>query len=71
IEGEPVTLIDHGRIDEQARKRNKISKADLREALREQGVDGEAKAENVKSMMLEPSGKLSVVKVDPCKPDRD
>jgi uncharacterized membrane protein YcaP (DUF421 family) len=71
VEGGPVTLIDHGRIDHKTRRRNKISEADLREALREQGVDGEAKASNVKSMTLEPSGKLSVVKVDPCKPDRD
>jgi uncharacterized membrane protein YcaP (DUF421 family) len=53
------------------RKRNKISNADLREALREHGIDGEAKAENVKAMMLEPSGKLSVVKIDPCKKDID
>jgi uncharacterized membrane protein YcaP (DUF421 family) len=40
-----LTLIDHGRIDHRARKRSKISEADLREALREHGVDGEAKAE--------------------------
>jgi uncharacterized membrane protein YcaP (DUF421 family) len=71
IEGNSVLLIDHGRIDHRARKRNKISEADLREALREQGIDGELKASNVKSMTLEPSGKLSVVKVDPCRPDLD
>jgi uncharacterized membrane protein YcaP (DUF421 family) len=71
VEGAPVILIDHGRIDHDARKRQKISEADLREALREHGIDGEAKAANVKAMTLEPSGKLSVVKVDPCKPDRD
>jgi uncharacterized membrane protein YcaP (DUF421 family) len=69
VEGEAITLIDHGRIDHVTRKRNKISEADIREALREQGIDGEAKAANVKRMTLEPSGKLSVVKVDPCKPD--
>ncbi|MGN6515081.1 MAG: DUF421 domain-containing protein, partial [Rhizomicrobium sp.] len=71
FEGEATTLIDHGRIDHRARKRNKISEADLREALREHGIDGEAKTENVKRMMLEPSGKLSIVKIDPCKADRD
>jgi uncharacterized membrane protein YcaP (DUF421 family) len=71
VEGESVRLIDHGQIDHQVRKRNKISEADLREALREQGIDGEAKASNVKSMTLEPSGKLSVIKVEPCKPDFD
>jgi uncharacterized membrane protein YcaP (DUF421 family) len=71
VEGEAVTLIDHGRIDHYARKRSRISEADLREALREHGIDGETKADNVKAMRLEPSGKLSVVKVDPCEQDRD
>jgi uncharacterized membrane protein YcaP (DUF421 family) len=70
IEGKAVTLIDHGRIDQQARKRNMISDADLREALRMEGIDGEAHIDNVKVMTLEPSGKLSVVKVEPCRPDR-
>jgi uncharacterized membrane protein YcaP (DUF421 family) len=69
VEGKAFTLIDNGRIDHAARKRCKISEADLREALREHGIDGEAKADNVKRMTLEPSGKLSVVKVEPCKPD--
>ena len=71
FEGKAATLIDHGHIDHAARKRNKISEADLREALREHGVDGEAKADNVKRMTLEPSGRLSVVKVEPCRQDRD
>jgi uncharacterized membrane protein YcaP (DUF421 family) len=71
VEGEAITLIDHGRIDHVARKRNKISEADIREALREQGIDGENKSANVKRMTLEPSGKLSVVKIDPCKADHD
>ncbi|HEX3809555.1 MAG TPA: YetF domain-containing protein [Rhizomicrobium sp.] len=71
FEGKAVTLIDHGRIDHRTRKRERISEADLREALREQGIDGEAHAGNVKAMTLEPSGKLSVVKIDPCKPDLD
>jgi uncharacterized membrane protein YcaP (DUF421 family) len=70
IEGEPVTLVDHGRIDQRARKKNMISEADLREALRQEGIDGEAHIENVKTMTLEPSGHLSVVKVNPCKPDQ-
>lgn len=71
FEGKAVTLIDHGRIDHRARKHNKISEGDLREALREHGIDGEGKASNVKLMTLEPSGKLSIVKIDPCKPDHD
>lgn len=69
LEGEAVTVIDHGRINHEARKRHKISQADLREALRLEGIDGERHADNVKLMTLEPSGKLSVVKIDPCKPD--
>lgn len=69
VEGRAVTLIDHGRVDHGARKRVKISDADLREALREHGIDGQAAAENVKRMTLEPSGKLSVVKINPCRPD--
>jgi uncharacterized membrane protein YcaP (DUF421 family) len=71
FEGKAVMLIDHGRIDHRMRMHSKISEADLREALREHGIDGEAKADNVKRMMLEPSGKLSVVKFEPCKPDLD
>jgi uncharacterized membrane protein YcaP (DUF421 family) len=71
VEGEAITLIDHGRIDHRARKRNRISEADLREALRQKGIDGESHIDNVKAMTLEPSGKLSVIKVDPCKADCD
>jgi len=70
FEGAAVTLIDRGRIDHQMRKRHMISEADMREALRQEGVDGEAHVDNVKAMTLEPSGKLSVIKFDPCKPDR-
>jgi uncharacterized membrane protein YcaP (DUF421 family) len=70
IEGQASVLIDHGRIDHRARKRSMISEADLREALRQEGIDGEAHIGNVKVMMLEPSGKLSVIKVEPCKQDR-
>ena len=71
VEGEPVTLIDHGHIDHLARKHNMISEADLLEALRQQGVDGESHLSNVKTVTLEPSGKLSVIKVDPCEPDHN
>jgi uncharacterized membrane protein YcaP (DUF421 family) len=71
FEGKAVRLIDHGRIDHRTRKRERISDADMQEALREQGIDGESHVKNVKAMTLEPSGKLSVVKIDPCKPDLD
>lgn len=69
IEGRAVVLIDHGHVDHRARTSNKISESDLHEALRQQGIDGEAHLDNVKVMMLEPSGHLSIVKVEPCKPD--
>ena len=68
-EQSPSTLINHGRIDHKVRKRNMISLADLHEALRQHDVDGEAHVDNVKVMTLEPSGKLSVVKIDPCRQD--
>lgn len=71
IEGQPVQLIDHGAIDEATRKANMISEADVREALRQHGIDGEAHAGNVKRMTLEPSGKISVIKRDPCEKDLD
>ncbi|HVV28286.1 MAG TPA: YetF domain-containing protein [Rhizomicrobium sp.] len=69
VEGGTVTLIDHGRVDHAARRAYMISEADLAEALRQEGVDGFAGAGNVKVTTLEPSGKISVVKRDPCKPD--
>jgi uncharacterized membrane protein YcaP (DUF421 family) len=62
VEGEPVTLIEQGRIDHEARKNAMISECDLSEALRQEGIDGEAEADGVKRMTLEPSGKISVVK---------
>jgi uncharacterized membrane protein YcaP (DUF421 family) len=70
VEGKAVMLVDHGKLDHQARMRNMISASDLREALRQEGIDGEEHLDNVKAMCLEPSGHLSVVKIDPCKPDR-
>lgn len=71
IEGHSVQLMDHGEIDDAARKANKISLADLNEALRQHGIDGEPKAANVKSMTLEPSGRINVIKHDPCEKDPD
>jgi uncharacterized membrane protein YcaP (DUF421 family) len=69
VEGREFRLVDHGSIDHETRRRCKISQADLREALRQEGIDGEAHIENVKTMTLEPSGHLSVTKIEPCKPD--
>lgn len=69
IEGEPVVLMDHGRIDPAACLRHMISESDLAEALRQQGIADVGHAENVKLMTLEPSGRISVIKNDPCTPD--
>lgn len=64
IEGPSVVLVENGLIDHEARKGAMISESDLDEALRQQGIDGEAEVRKVKLMTLEPSGKISVVKRD-------
>jgi uncharacterized membrane protein YcaP (DUF421 family) len=69
VEGVSVDLVDHGEIDHKARKRHMVSQSDLREALRQHGIDGEAHVGNAKRVTLEPSGKISVIKIDPAKPD--
>lgn len=69
LEGEAVTLADHGHIDHRTRKTYMISKNDLEAALRQEGVDGEEGLQNVKAVRLETSGKISVIKREPCKPD--
>lgn len=69
LEGTPVILAAHGRIDQRARLKHMISENDLNAALREKGVDGETAMENVKLVKLETNGGISVVKHWPCKPD--
>lgn len=68
-EGEAVVLVDHGRIDDETRKRNMIALADLHQAMREEGLDWPKGLANVKRMTLEINGKISVVKHEPCRPD--
>jgi len=62
IEGRSVSLLRDGHLDEEARLGCKISHADLVEALREKGVDGLKELQRVKTLQLEPSGKISVIK---------
>jgi uncharacterized membrane protein YcaP (DUF421 family) len=69
VEGKPVVLIDHGRVDENARKRHMIALGDLQQALRQDGLDWPKGLENVKRVTLEANGKLSVIKHEPCRPD--
>lgn len=64
IEGGPVLLARDGQIDEASRLRSKISLADLAELLREHGLDGFSDLTKVRKLVLEPSGKISVIRGD-------
>src|SRR6185312_1846136 len=71
VEGMPVLLVDHGRIDEEARKKHMIGLTDLKQAMREDGLDWPKGLENVKRATLEANGKISMVKHEPCRQDPD
>jgi uncharacterized membrane protein YcaP (DUF421 family) len=62
IEGAPVLLIKHGVVDEKVRLWQAVSKIDIEEALREKQLEGLDELAKVRSMRIEPSGKLSVTK---------
>jgi uncharacterized membrane protein YcaP (DUF421 family) len=62
VEGSPVVLARDGAILEEARLSSKISLADLDESLREKGIDGLGEIAKTKKLVLEPSGKISVIK---------
>jgi uncharacterized membrane protein YcaP (DUF421 family) len=62
VEGGPIVLANDGVIDEAARIRCKISMADLDESLREKGLCGLDEITKTRMLVLEPSGKISVVK---------
>jgi uncharacterized membrane protein YcaP (DUF421 family) len=59
IEGGPIKLGENGEINDMLRKRNLISGADLGEALRQRGIE---KSSQAKSITLEPSGRITVIK---------
>lgn len=59
IEGQAISLGRDGQLETKALRRHTVSEADLNEALRGAGLDEPAGARRV---MLEPSGKLSVLK---------
>jgi uncharacterized membrane protein YcaP (DUF421 family) len=59
LEGRPISLAPGGKLDERRRKARSISKADLEEALRGQGVET---LDDVHDVVLEPSGKLTALK---------
>lgn len=60
IEGSPIQLGRNGHIDETLRKHNLVFEADLGEALRCRGIEHPSEA---KSITLEPSGRITVVKI--------
>jgi uncharacterized membrane protein YcaP (DUF421 family) len=62
VEGSPVVLARDGAILESARLSCKISMADLEESLREHGLDGLDDMAKIDKLVLEPSGKISVIK---------
>lgn len=70
-EGESITLVDHGQVRDQTRKRHMITLPDLQQAMREGGLDWPKGLANVKRMTLEPNGKISIIKHEPCRPDPD
>ncbi len=59
-----MILARDGMILERARLASKISLADLDESLREKGLDGLEEIGRTKKLVLEPSGKISVLKGD-------
>jgi uncharacterized membrane protein YcaP (DUF421 family) len=64
IEGRPIILAQDGKILDGPRLRCKISLADLDESLRAKGLDGLGEIGQTEKLVLEPSGKISVIKKD-------
>jgi uncharacterized membrane protein YcaP (DUF421 family) len=64
VEGRPIILALDGTIAEKSRLASKISMCDLEEALREKGLDGLEEIGKARKLVLEPSGKISVIKKD-------
>ena len=59
VEGASIALSSGGAVDARALVRHAVSETDLQEALRSAGVEGTAETRLV---VLEPSGKISVLK---------
>jgi uncharacterized membrane protein YcaP (DUF421 family) len=62
VEGDAVLLAKDGILREAARLRCKISLTDIEESLRQHGLDGLAELSGARKLILEPSGKISVIK---------
>lgn len=61
VEGEPIELAREGAHDVKARKIQAVSLADVQEALRQQGLE---QVQEARRVVLEPSGKINVIKKD-------
>jgi uncharacterized membrane protein YcaP (DUF421 family) len=61
VDGSPTVIINHGKIDENAMRRQRYNFDDLLQQLREKDVSNIA---DVEFAILEPSGKLSIMKKD-------
>jgi uncharacterized membrane protein YcaP (DUF421 family) len=59
VEGEPVVVMRDGRILMDALRRNNVPDSDLKEALRAKGISDH---DEVRVVLLEPSGDFSVIK---------
>jgi len=62
VKGHDTTLIKNGRVDQSALRDAHMSRDDLEEDLRQQGVE---KPDQVKEARLERSGRLSVITKQP------
>lgn len=61
VEGAPIELVRQGRHDARISTRQAVSMADLEEAMRQKGLE---RIEDVHRIVLEPSGKLNVLKAE-------
>ncbi len=59
LEGAPVEISRAGRVDQEAQLRETVSQFDLEEALRGSGLESASQA---RLIVVEPSGKISVLK---------
>ena len=62
VEGRPVRLAEAGHLDHAACRTAMISEADLSAAMRQHGLKGVSDIAEVDAVVLEPSGRISVLK---------
>jgi uncharacterized membrane protein YcaP (DUF421 family) len=56
LQGSPTPLVEQGRVDDRALRRELITRAELEAALRRQGMDG---LDGVEEVVIEPEGSIS------------